>query len=82
MYFNLGLSDEEDASAFMLRHEDEDEQGKMEQDAGWTELDEKRKTPTYAASIDSDASWSRIAPGYNDSTMPMPAPEVLFPEIE
>ncbi|CAK8999600.1 SAP domain-containing protein [Durusdinium trenchii] len=82
LYFNLGLSDEEDASAFMLRHEDEDEQGKMEQDAGWTELDEKRKTPTYAASIDSDASWSRIAPGYNDSTMPMPAPEVLFPEIE
>eukprot|EP00913_Durusdinium_trenchii_P030089 g28195.t1 len=54
----------------------------MEQDAGWTELDEKRKTPTYAASIDSDASWSRIAPGYNDSTMPMPAPEVETVEPE
>ena len=82
LYFNLGLSDDDEASAFMIHHKEEDEQGQMEQDAGWTELDDKRKTPTYAASVGSDSSWSRVAPGYNDMTMPMPAPEVLFPELE
>ena len=73
LYFTLGLEDDEDelCSAYMVKEvEDKDDEKKeMEQDAGLTELDFKRKAPKSSTSDD----WSLLSSqGYSSSDLPTP----------